>query len=60
MEAVYDSLLRWGRENYVTWSPDYLKHMRIRYGNRLSGDWPPHGLRQSTGGADESHGYRCE
>ena len=40
MEAVYDSLLRWGRENYVTWSPDYLKHMRIRYGNRLSGDWP--------------------
>ena len=40
MEEVYDSLLRWGRENYVTWSPDYLKHMRIRFGNRLSGDWP--------------------
>jgi pimeloyl-ACP methyl ester carboxylesterase len=40
MEDVYASLLRWGNENYVTWNPDFLKHMRIRYGNRLSGDWP--------------------
>ncbi len=40
MDDVYASLRRWGNENYVTWSPDYLKHMHIRYGNRLSGDWP--------------------
>lgn len=40
MEEVYESLRRWGEENYVEWHPDYMEHMRIRYGNRLSGDWP--------------------
>ena len=40
MDDVYASLLRWAERNYVTWSPDYLEHMRIRYGQRLSGDWP--------------------
>ncbi len=40
MDAVYESLLRWADDNYVTWKPEYLKHMRIRYGQRLSGDWP--------------------
>lgn len=40
MDEVYASLLAWGRENYVTWKPEYLEHMRIRYGNRLSGEWP--------------------
>jgi len=40
MDAVYASLLRWAEKNYVKWSPDYMEHMRIRYGQRLSGDWP--------------------
>ena len=40
MEAVYASLHRWGTENYSTWQPEFLEHMRIRYGQRLSGDWP--------------------
>jgi pimeloyl-ACP methyl ester carboxylesterase len=40
MDAVYASLLSWAEGNYVKWSPDYLEHMRIRYGQRLSGDWP--------------------
>ena len=40
MEAVYASLHRWGTENYNTWQPEFLEHMRIRYGQRLSGDWP--------------------
>lgn len=40
MEEVYAGLLRWGHENYSTWKPEYLEHMRIRYGQRLSGDWP--------------------
>lgn len=40
MEAVYDSLLRWASDNYSTWQPKFLDHMRIRYGQRLSGDWP--------------------
>ena len=40
MIEVYDSLLRWADENYSNWQPSFLKHMRIRYGQRLSGDWP--------------------
>ena len=40
MEAVYAGLLRWADSNYVEWRPAYLEHMRIRYGQRLSGDWP--------------------
>lgn len=40
MDAVYDSLLKWADGNYVKWSPEYLEHMRIRYGQRQSGDWP--------------------
>ena len=40
MDAVYAALLEWAERNYVRWSPDYLEHMRIRYGQRLSGDWP--------------------
>lgn len=40
MEAVYDSLLGWAEENYVTWQPEFIEHMRIRYGQRLSADWP--------------------
>ena len=40
MDAVYASLLKWAEGNYVKWSPRYMEHMRIRYGQRLSGDWP--------------------
>ena len=40
MEAVYENLREWGEENFAQWKPEFLEHMRIRYGNRLSGDWP--------------------
>jgi pimeloyl-ACP methyl ester carboxylesterase len=40
MEAVYSGLLRWASDNYSVWQPEFLEHMRIRYGQRLSGDWP--------------------
>jgi pimeloyl-ACP methyl ester carboxylesterase len=40
MTSVYASLQRWGTENYVVWQPEFAEHMRIRYGQRLSGDWP--------------------
>ena len=40
MEAVYAGLLRWAHENYSEWQPEFLEHMRIRYGHRLSGGWP--------------------
>ena len=38
--TTYESLLRWANENYITWQPKFEKHMRIRYGQRLSGGWP--------------------
>ena len=40
MEEVYASLLRWADDNYSVWQPQFIDHMRIRYGQRLSGDWP--------------------
>lgn len=40
MDAVYSGLLRWASDNYSTWQPEFIEHMRIRYGQRLSGDWP--------------------
>ncbi len=40
MDAFYESLLGWADRNYVQWDPAYLEHMRIRYGQRLSGEWP--------------------
>ena len=50
MEAVYASLLAWADRNYVTWKPEYLEHMRIRYGYQLSGDWPRmYGVYRLTG-----------
>lgn len=40
MDEVFAGLLRWAEENYVTWQPQFAEHMRIRYGQRLSGGWP--------------------
>ncbi len=40
MDEVYAGLVRWADENYVNWQPEFAEHMRIRYGQRLSGDWP--------------------
>lgn len=40
MDEVYAGLLRWAEDNYSSWHPKYIEHMRIRYGQRLSGDWP--------------------
>jgi len=40
MDEVYEGLVEWANRNFVTWKPEFIKHMRIRYGNRISGDWP--------------------
>ena len=40
MGEIYASLLRWAANNYSVWQPEFIEHMRIRYGQRLSGDWP--------------------
>ena len=50
MDAVYASLLAWAERNYVTWRPEYLEHMRLRYGYQLSGGWPRmYGVYRMTG-----------
>lgn len=40
MDDVFAGLVEWAEENYVTWKPEFAEHMRIRYGQRLSGGWP--------------------
>ena len=35
---------------YVNWKPKFLEHVRIRYGQRLSGDWPRLAYVRSLGG----------
>ena len=40
MGETYACLLRWAANNYSAWQPEFIEHMRIRYGQRLSGDWP--------------------
>jgi len=40
MDEFYQSLVAWVDRNFAEWDPAYLEHMRIRYGQRLSGEWP--------------------
>ena len=35
---------------YVNWKPEFLEHLRIRHGQRLSGDWPRLQYVRSLGG----------
>ncbi len=40
MTAVYTSILRREYTRVVQWKPEFLEHVRIAYGNYLSGEWP--------------------
>jgi len=40
MEQVYQANLNQEMNRVVEWKPEFLEHVRIRYGWRLSGDWP--------------------
>jgi pimeloyl-ACP methyl ester carboxylesterase len=39
LQAHYAANLRQEQNRYVTWHPDYLEHVRVRYGHALSGDF---------------------
>lgn len=39
LQAHYGTNLRQEQNRYVTWNPDYLEHVRVRYGHALSGDF---------------------
>ena len=40
MQRVYESILRRESTRVVQWKPEFLEHVRIAYGNYLSGEWP--------------------
>ena len=40
LQSAYANAVRTDTERYVVWKPEFLEHLRIRHGQRLSGDWP--------------------
>lgn len=40
MQALYESILRREYTRVVRWRPEFLEHVRIAWGNYLSGEWP--------------------
>lgn len=40
LQAAYEADVRTEMSRYVVWRPEYLDHLRIRHGNRLSAEWP--------------------
>ena len=40
LQAAYEADVRTDTRRYVEWKPELLEHLRIRHGQRLSGDWP--------------------
>ncbi|MEE2636457.1 MAG: alpha/beta hydrolase [Acidobacteriota bacterium] len=40
LQRAYEADVRTDTGRYVHWKPEFLKHLRIRHGQRLSGDWP--------------------
>lgn len=40
LQAAYEADVRTELARYVVWKPEYLDHLRIRHGQRLSAEWP--------------------
>lgn len=40
LQAAYEADVRTDMNRYVEWKPEYLEHLRIRHGVRLSAEWP--------------------
>lgn len=40
LQAAYESDVRTDVRRYVEWKPEYIKHLQIRHGVRLSADYP--------------------
>ena len=40
LQQVYESILRRESTRVVEWKPEFLEHVRISYGQYLSGEWP--------------------
>jgi pimeloyl-ACP methyl ester carboxylesterase len=40
LQRAYEADVRTEMSRYVVWKPEYLEHLRIRHGVRLSAEWP--------------------
>ena len=40
LQQLYARTLAGEMRRVVEWKPEFLEHVRIRYGNALSGEWP--------------------
>lgn len=40
LQKAYEADVRTDLARYVVWRPEYLEHLRIRHGVRLSAEWP--------------------
>ena len=40
LQQLYERTLAGEVRRVVVWKPEFLEHVRIRYGNALSGEWP--------------------
>ena len=40
LQAAYEADVRTDLSRYVVWRPEYLEHLRLRHGVRLSAEWP--------------------
>ena len=47
---AWASFVRTETNRYVNWRPEFVEHLRIRYGQRLSGEWPRLAYVQALGG----------
>ncbi len=50
LQAAYESDVATDLRRYVEWKPDFLEHLRIRHGVRLSGEWPRLALARQLSG----------
>jgi pimeloyl-ACP methyl ester carboxylesterase len=50
LQAAYEADVRTDLRRYAEWRPEYLEHLRIRHGVRLSPEWPRLALVQQLGG----------
>ena len=50
LQRAYERDVQTDTRRYVNWKPEFLEHLRIRHGQRLSGDWPRLQYVRSLGG----------
>ena len=54
LQQLYERTLAGEMGRVVEWKPEFLEHVRIRYGNALSGEWPRLNLVRDMAGSARS------